>query len=268
MSTCKIWQSLDIRKVTNLSFKYRVFENLGKFELGLGPLVSHGCRLTGHYVRTHDHIAMARPPPATSRRRCRPTAATCRLRARLTPLPLSLPLLSRAKQTPQSPSRSTTASAPCATAVSPASRHAERPCHHWEAIHVCLLHLHERCHTQAAVHHKPRPKHVIVVRLYRLLSDGRPPSTLVSPPQELPHVHEAPRSSSRRPPPHLRPTAGGAPPPSCAVMEELPRLAPSSLNPSNRFIESPLTSSHRRRPPGHRPPPRAMGNASPVSPVG
>jgi hypothetical protein len=86
------------------------------------------------------------------------------------------------------------------------------------------------------------------------LSDGRLP-TLVSPPQEPPHVHEAPRSLSRRPPPHLRPDVGGAPPPSPAIVEELPRLAPSSLNPSNRFTESPLTSSHCRRPPGRWPPP-------------
>jgi hypothetical protein len=63
--TYKILQSLDIRKVTNSSFKYQVFENLGKYELGPGPLVSHG--LTGHYVHTRGHVAMARPLPATSR---------------------------------------------------------------------------------------------------------------------------------------------------------------------------------------------------------
>jgi hypothetical protein len=91
LSTYKIWQSLDIRKVKNSSFKYRVFENLGKFELGPGPLVSHGCRLTGRCVHTRSHVAVAQPPLATSRRRCRLTFATCRLRARLTSLPYPYP---------------------------------------------------------------------------------------------------------------------------------------------------------------------------------
>jgi hypothetical protein len=145
-------------------------------------------------------------------------------------------------------------------AVAIAARRAATPecpsCRSERCHRRCPCGLHPRATLRrAAVHHKSRPKHIVVVRLYGCLFDGRPPPTLVSPPQKLPHVHEAPRSSSQRPPPHLRPATDGAPLPLCVVVEELPRLAPSSLNPSNRFIESSLTSSHRRRPPGHQPPP-------------
>jgi hypothetical protein len=92
-----------------------------------------------------------------------------------------------------------------------------------EAVPTSLLHVHEHCRTQATVRHKPRPKDAIVVHLYGCLSDGWLPPTLVSPPRESPHVHESPRSSSRRPPPPLRPAVGGAPLPSRADVEELLR---------------------------------------------
>jgi hypothetical protein len=187
-------------------------------------------------------------------------------RACLTLLPLSLPLLSRVKQNtfspswaPKSPSCSTVASAPCAVAASPASRRATTG----EAVHTCLLHLHEWCCSQATIHHKPRPKHAVVVCLYGYLSDGRPPPTLVSAPQDPPQLHDAPWYLSRHPPPPLRPAISGAPPPSRAVMEELPRWAPSSSTPSNQFTESPPTSSHRHRPPIHQPQPDLVGHHHP-----
>jgi hypothetical protein len=45
MSTCKIWQNLDIRKVTNLNIKVWVSENLDKSKKYWGPLVSLRRRL-------------------------------------------------------------------------------------------------------------------------------------------------------------------------------------------------------------------------------
>jgi hypothetical protein len=156
LSTCKIWQSLEIRKVTNSSFKYQEFENIIKFELGSGPLVSHGCHLTGHCVSTRGHVVVARPPPTTSQWCCRPIAATCRLRARLTPLPYPFPcwagrskLLSR--HLAPWPPLFLVPPLHHRLAITPSGRATTRK----PSTHACFIYM-------SVVVLKPRPKHVVV----------------------------------------------------------------------------------------------------------
>jgi hypothetical protein len=73
-------------------FEFQILgvENLEKNQRGQSPLVYVRHRLTRRPVAGLACETTARPLPTTSRQHYQLTAATCRIRARPTPLPLSL----------------------------------------------------------------------------------------------------------------------------------------------------------------------------------